>query len=133
VAGAASLDDVADLLEELTDRFGDPPKSVLNLLAVARLKVFGKLYGIESLARRGDDVLIKFAESRSGDADRTKLKALEQRFKGKLQVPPQESQLVLRLLVKGLDEDAMLAFVEEFLVQYKEVTKIKGELQDVAP
>ncbi|MBB6733376.1 transcription-repair coupling factor [Cohnella zeiphila] len=133
VAAAASLDDIGDLLEELTDRFGDPPKSVLNLLAVARLKVYGRIYGIESLSRRGDDVHIKFAERRSGEVDRTKLKALEQKLKGKLQHSPQDSQLILKLSVRGLDENALLAFVEEFLIQYKEVTKIKEELQDVAP
>ncbi len=27
-----------DMLEELIDRFGEPPKAVLNLLAIARLK-----------------------------------------------------------------------------------------------
>lgn len=133
VAAAASLEDVGDLFEELTDRFGDPPKSVLNLLAVARLKVYGRVYGIESLTRKGDDVLIKCEERRAADVDEAKLKALELRLKGKLQRVSLNPQLVLKLNVRGLDDDAMLAFVEEFLVQYKEVTKIKGELQDVAP
>lgn len=133
VAAAASLEDVGDLFEELTDRFGDPPKSVLNLLAVARLKVYGRIYGIESLNRKGDDVLIKCEERRASDVDEAKLKALELRLKGKLQRVSLNPQLVLKLNVRGLDDDAMLAFVEEFLVQYKEVTKIKGELQDVAP
>ena len=30
--------DYDDMLEELLDRFGEPPKAVLNLLAVAKLK-----------------------------------------------------------------------------------------------
>jgi transcription-repair coupling factor (mfd) len=133
VAAAASLDDVHDIFEELTDRFGDPPKSVLNLLAVARLKVYGRQYGVETINKRGDEVLIKIEARRREHMDETKLKALEQKFKGKLQLQAMSPQPTMKLFVRGMDEDSMLAFVEEFLVQYKEVTKIKGELQDVAP
>src|SRR5690606_6045544 len=38
VAGSSSIEDVEDLFDELTDRFGDPPKAVLNLLSVARMR-----------------------------------------------------------------------------------------------
>lgn len=133
VAAAASMDDVTDIFDELTDRFGDPPKSVLNLLAVARLKVFGRQYGIESINKRGDEVLIKIEARRRELMDETKLKALEQKLKGKLQLQGMSPQPTMKLFVRGMNDDAMLAFVEEFLVQYKEVNKIKGELQDVAP
>ncbi|MCC3376986.1 transcription-repair coupling factor [Cohnella sp. REN36] len=133
VAAAASMDDVNDLFDELTDRFGDPPKSVLNLLAVARLKVFGRRYGIESIVKRGDDVTLKFEERRRGEIEEPKLKALEAKYQGRMQIVSFSPQPVVRLVVKRLDDDAMLALVEEFLVQYQEVTKIKGELQDVAP
>ncbi|MBB6674918.1 transcription-repair coupling factor [Cohnella nanjingensis] len=133
VAAAASLDDVSDLFDELTDRFGDPPKSVLNLLAVARLKVYGRRYGIESIVKRGDDVHLKFEERRREEIEEPKLKALEAKHQGRLQLVSLSPQPAARLNVKRLDDDAMLALVEEFLVQYQEVTKIKGELQDVAP
>jgi len=133
VASAETMDDVSDLLDELTDRFGDPPKAVLNLLAVARLKVYGRRYGIESIVLRGDEVHIKLEQRRSAEIDPAKLKALEARFQGRLLQSAIAPQPLIRLKVRGLDEDAMLALVEEFLVQYEEVTKSKGELQDVAP
>ena len=38
VAGIESQQEYDDMLEELIDRFGEPPKAVLNLLAIARLK-----------------------------------------------------------------------------------------------
>jgi transcription-repair coupling factor (superfamily II helicase) len=133
VAGTSSIEDVEDLFDELVDRFGDPPKAVLNLLAVARMRVYGRQYGIESITRRGDEVVFKFEERRAGDADPAKLKALERGFKGKLQITHTASQLMVRMNTRGLDEDAMLAMVEQFLIQYKEVLKSKGELQDVAP
>ena len=38
IAGIESQQDYDEMLEELIDRFGEPPKAVLNLLAIARLK-----------------------------------------------------------------------------------------------
>jgi transcription-repair coupling factor (superfamily II helicase) len=134
VAAAASLDDVAELFDELTDRFGDPPKAVLNLLAVARIKVHGREYGIESIIRRGDETVLKFAEHRAVQADPAKFRSLEKRFQGRLQKADASSgSPVCKLMTRGLDEDGVLALVEDFLLQYKEVLKSKGELQDVAP
>ena len=38
IAGIETEEEVEEMLEELIDRFGEPPKSVQNLLAIARLK-----------------------------------------------------------------------------------------------
>ncbi|KAA2302067.1 transcription-repair coupling factor, partial [Clostridioides difficile] len=40
VAVIASFDDAMELEDELVDRFGDLPEAVINLLAVARMKVY---------------------------------------------------------------------------------------------
>ncbi|MFC5701335.1 transcription-repair coupling factor [Cohnella faecalis] len=133
VAAASSMEDIADLFEELTDRFGDPPKAVLNLLAVGRLKVYGRRYGVESIVRRADDTQLKFEDGRAIDVEASKLKDMESKFQGRLTCTVSAQQLNVRLRSRGLDENATLALVEEFLVQYKEVLKSKGELQDVAP
>ena len=39
---AASLPDVDDLLEEIKDRFGEPPESVLWMYHLARIRVFAQ-------------------------------------------------------------------------------------------
>ena len=39
IAGIESQQEYDDMLEELIDRFGEPTKAVLNLLAIARLKL----------------------------------------------------------------------------------------------
>jgi transcription-repair coupling factor (superfamily II helicase) len=133
VATASSLEDIADLFEELTDRFGDPPKAVLNLMAVARLKVYGRQYRIESIIRRGDELTLKLEERGHEELDLSKLKEVEAKFHGQ-RIPATDTQpLFIRFKVRGLDENALLALIEDFLVQYKEATKSKGELQDVAP
>ena len=38
IAGIENEEEYEDMLEELMDRFGEPPKAVQNLLAIANLK-----------------------------------------------------------------------------------------------
>ena len=52
IAGIESTEECEDMLEELLDRFGDPPKSVLNLLAVAELKVKAHRVYVKEIAER---------------------------------------------------------------------------------
>ncbi|WP_217597036.1 transcription-repair coupling factor [Cohnella sp. GbtcB17] len=130
VAAAASGDDVSDLLDELVDRFGEPPKPVLSLLSVARIKALARVYGIESIVNRNDDLTVKFEERRASELDAKKFKAIESRYQGRVQLVQQTPHPLVRIRVKGLDDDSMLALVEEFLLQYKEATKSKEELQN---
>lgn len=58
IAGIESQQEYDDMLEELIDRFGEPPKAVLNLLAIARLK---------ALAHRGYITEIKQMQREIGD------------------------------------------------------------------
>lgn len=63
IAGIESQQEYDDMLEELIDRFGEPTKAVLNLLAIARLKALahqgyvteikqlGKMSGSRSMKR----------------------------------------------------------------------------------
>ena len=59
VAATGALEEVADLEEELVDRFGDPPESVRNLLAVARIKILARQAGVASISMQKDGVSIK--------------------------------------------------------------------------
>ncbi|MYA54612.1 MAG: hypothetical protein F4X89_14225 [Dehalococcoidia bacterium] len=50
VAGLDSPRDVAEMEEELRDRFGEPPPLVQNLLGVALLKAVGRQAGVERIS-----------------------------------------------------------------------------------
>src|SRR6185437_7699971 len=55
----AAIDSDASLksvLDELTDRFGAPPQSVLNLLEVARLRFKARLAGLTDIAQQGNHI-----------------------------------------------------------------------------
>ncbi len=44
------------MLEELTDRFGAPPKAVLNLLEVARLRARARRAGLTDVTQQGNHI-----------------------------------------------------------------------------
>ncbi|GIP36337.1 transcription-repair coupling factor [Paenibacillus sp. J2TS4] len=129
VANVTTLEEAADLEEELVDRFGDLPPAVNNLLAVARLKVYGSLYAIESIVQKGDDYTLRIHSSQNGAIEGKKLVALSQQFEGRMKVKP-GAQIEITLKCKGLKPEQSIALLDRFLVQYREAFKEKGELQN---
>ena len=51
-------DEAEELLDEIVDRFGDPPKGVMNLVAVALLRAKASAAGISKLEQKGDTVYV---------------------------------------------------------------------------
>ncbi|WNR44770.1 transcription-repair coupling factor [Paenibacillus roseipurpureus] len=131
VAAIRTLEEAADLHDELVDRFGDLPQAVFNLLTVARLKAYGSEYRIETISQKGEDYLIKVHIDQNGRLDGQKLLALSKGFDGRIKLNA-DPQLLIVIRVKGLKPEASIELLEKFLVQYKDVLKTKGELQDVA-
>ena len=58
IAGIESQEEYEDMLEELLDRFGEPPKAVENLLAIAALKALAHKVYITEIKQTGYDVKI---------------------------------------------------------------------------
>jgi transcription-repair coupling factor (superfamily II helicase) len=131
VATLKSLEEVDDLHDELVDRFGDPPQAVSNLLAVAKLKVFGASYMIESISQKGDNYLVTIHKDQSGNLDGQKLMAVSNQFEGKVRLIP-GAQILIEFRCKGMKPEASIELLEQFLAQYKSALKIKGELHNVA-
>jgi transcription-repair coupling factor (superfamily II helicase) len=52
IAGAEAQPELEDVLAELKDRYGDPPESVLNLLAAGSLRLLCEQLGIAQLDRK---------------------------------------------------------------------------------
>ena len=62
IAGIESQQEYDDMLEELIDRFGEPTKAVLNLLAIARLKALAHQGYVTEIKQIGKDVRITLYE-----------------------------------------------------------------------
>ena len=58
IASIQNEDDAMDLIDELIDRFGDPPEAVKGLVDVALVRNTASLMGIREISQRGDAVLL---------------------------------------------------------------------------
>ncbi|MEC2345414.1 transcription-repair coupling factor [Paenibacillus barengoltzii] len=130
-ASVQTFDDVAELEDELLDRFGELPDAVQNLLAVARVKLYGKQYGIESMTLRGEEVTIKFYEGQEQAIVPSKLAEVGNLFGRRVQFS-QGSVMLIRINTKGMDDKEMMGLLEQFLGALKDAFKAKGELQNVS-
>ena len=57
MAAIRSQEDADDLLDEIVDRYGEPPKGVLNLIDIALLRAKARAVGIKDIRQKGGDVL----------------------------------------------------------------------------
>ena len=57
MAAIRSQEDADDLLDEIIDRYGDPPKGVLNLIDIALLRADAQKAGIQDIRQKSGDVL----------------------------------------------------------------------------
>jgi len=57
MAAIRSSEDADDLLDEIIDRYGEPPKGVLNLIDIALLRARAREAGIKDIKQKGSDVL----------------------------------------------------------------------------
>ena len=57
MAAVRTQEDADDLLDEIVDRYGEPPKGVLNLIDIALLRAKAKEVGIKDIRQKAGDVL----------------------------------------------------------------------------
>ena len=58
MAAIRSQGDADDLLDEIIDRYGDPPKGVINLIDIALLRAEARRCGIQDIHQKATDVLL---------------------------------------------------------------------------
>lgn len=130
VASVTTIEETEDLYDELLDRFGEPPQAVLNLLTVARLKVYGRTYDIRAITEQKDEFMIDVGQSQNEKINGPKLLAISAKFDGRIKMAV-GTHIKISVKWKGLDENKALELLENFLIQYKEAVKPEGELQHV--
>lgn len=70
------------MLEELMDRFGEVPRAVQNLLAIARLKSVANAAYVTELTQKGD--YIKAVMFEKAPVDAKKIETLVAKYRGRL-------------------------------------------------
>jgi transcription-repair coupling factor (superfamily II helicase) len=67
IASINDENDVLDIEDELTDRYGDIPEPVRNLITVAYIKALARSLGISSVTEKRDSVIFGFADIKNID------------------------------------------------------------------
>lgn len=101
MAAIRTQSDADDLLDEIIDRYGDPPKGVLNLVEIALLRATASKLGIRDIRQKAGDVLFTL-----DNLDLQAVSALcdEKEYKNRLQFVATASSPTLRLkLAPGVD------------------------------
>jgi len=82
IASIENQDEMEDMLEELTDRFGDVPKKVQQLLQIALLKAFAHQVYVVSVEQKGD--AFKFVMYEKAKVHAERIPTLLEQYKGDL-------------------------------------------------
>ncbi len=70
IASIRKIDDYRDVLDELLDRYGDPPPEVLALLDISYIRAFGERAGLSRIRTEGRDVELLLSEEAVSSMDR---------------------------------------------------------------
>ncbi|MBQ6809687.1 MAG: transcription-repair coupling factor [Clostridia bacterium] len=60
IAGMETDEDMSDVIDELIDRFGDPPKEIMMLMNISRIRHAAGLCGFSEVRENNDSVLLFF-------------------------------------------------------------------------
>ncbi|MGI6095131.1 MAG: transcription-repair coupling factor [Lachnospiraceae bacterium] len=120
IAGIENQEEYEDMMEELLDRFGEPPKSVQNLLAIANLKALAhKVYMTEVKQTKDTVRLVMYEKARMDPAGIPKLL---DRYARELKMKVGEAPVFLYTRVKnGKEQKGLLeglADIFTFLADY---------------
>lgn len=69
IASIESKEDKIDMEEEMTDRFGDIPKSLENLINIAYVKGLAKKIKVTSIKQIGKEIILQFKDGKYIDID----------------------------------------------------------------
>ena len=123
IAGIWTEEDYEDMLDELTDRFGEPPQAVLNLMTIAKIKAAAHEAFITSIVYKNKQVHIEMAKGVK--VDMNKLEAFITKYQNNIRlVAGPASGFVIDLEKKSLKKfifelEAILADIHELIEQEK--------------
>ena len=118
MAAIRTQEDADDLLDEIIDRYGDPPKGVLNLIDIALLRARAQQVGIQDIRQKAGDVLFTLANL---DFEAVTALCADPDYKARVQFVASAKLPTLRLrLASGVDS---LRQSKVFIERYRKYCK----------
>lgn len=115
LGAAEKEEDVQDIVDELIDRFGNPPKPVENLAAIAVLRVLAQEVGIKAIKGKRQQVELEFPES---PLKGEQLLQLDKEFKGRLTFAVSQG-LTITLKISPREEGKLLTTLVSIIKKIK--------------
>ena len=111
MAAIRSQEDADELLDEIVDRFGDPPKGVLNLISVALMRAKAVQCGVSDISQKGSEVLFTL---RTLDFAALSAVCAQPLVKGRIFVSPTAEKPMVRVRLRPGENSLRLSeqFVE---------------------
>jgi len=113
MAAIRDQNDADDLLDEIVDRYGEPPKGVMNLVDVALMRAKAKAAGICDIRQKGGEV---FFTMTGLDYQRVSAICADARYKDRVFFVPDAKKPTVRLKLSG-GQDSLkqsMTFVERY-------------------
>ena len=118
-------EEMKDLQDELIDRFGDYPKEVNLLFAIARMKQLAKEVRIESIKEKNREFVLLFSEKANEILDLSKLYTLISSVDNRFSLGSVGNQVKIVLRAKGENDkavcDLLLAVLQKLTLAKKTV------------
>ncbi len=111
IATIESEEEYDDMFEELMDRFGEPPKAVQNLLAVANLKAMAHRAWLTEIAQKGDQIRFTMFERAKADPAGIELLVKESKGKMKFVIDTNPYFIYMKPRKNGKDNEDVLTLV----------------------
>ena len=116
MAAIREQSDADDLLDEIIDRYGEPPKGVLNLIEIALLRANARKVFIQDIKQKAGEVLFTMTEL---NLEAISKLCAESDYKNRVQFIASAKQPTLRLkLASGVDSLRQSKVFIQHLQQY---------------
>ena len=113
VNAVQNKNDEVDLLHELTDRFGDVPNEVTNLVSIAQMRNLAREVGVGSISNDKSGVTLKFAEGVRYSVD--VLAAATKPFRGRCQLVGKDRISSIKIKTMNMPDQQLLDTVKGIL------------------
>ncbi len=119
IAGIENKEEKEEMLEELIDRFGDPPKSVENLLTLAEYKSIAHKYYFTEVAQKGEEV--RFTLFERAKVNPAKIPEFVAQYGGKMKFYPDKKMpcFVYLLKMNSRQKETAMEVIEKVLSDAK--------------
>jgi len=130
IKGMDEEEDYAEIIDELHDRFGDLPIETERLLRIARIKVWAKKVGVESIKTKNKIITIDISEDGTANLDGGKIVSESMQFGRAVGFQLEGQRLILTIDEKKADKQLPFDILESLMKLLPNAIREKVEIKD---